>query len=80
MLTKFTTITIAAAAGLGALAISAPSASAQGISISFQSGHYWGHRRWRYGYRYYTPVVYSAAYLSDCYYVRRRGLLFRVCD
>jgi hypothetical protein len=91
MLNKFATITIAAAAGLGALAMSAPSASARGISVSFHGGGghwgghhggggHWGGRHWGhgYGYRYYSPVVYSSAY--DCYYVRRRGMLFKVCD
>jgi hypothetical protein len=89
MLKNFATITIAATAALGALAMSAPSASAGGISVSFHGGgghwggghwggHGWGHRRhWGHGYGYYRPV-YSSAY--DCYYVRRRGMLFKVCD
>jgi hypothetical protein len=84
MLKKFTTITIAAAAGLGALAMSAPSASAKSFHISIGGGHWghghwghhhWGHRHW--GYRsYYAPVVYG----GECYYVRRYGRLFKVCE
>jgi hypothetical protein len=85
MLKKFTTITIAAAASLGALALSAPSASAgykgHGFHVGFHGGHGWGHRHWRHrhwGYGFYRPVIYSS--YSDCYYVRRRGVLFKICD
>ena len=49
----------------------------------FRPGHLggesWGHR-YRWGF-YGGPVVVGAAsYLPECYYARRRGILYKVCD
>ena len=83
---KLTSISIATLATLGAFAMSAESASARGFGISIGHGHHgnwghggWGHRR-HFGF-YAAPVIYtSASYLPDCYYVRRYGKLFKVCQ
>ena len=84
MFKKFTTISIATLATLGAFAMSAESASAgSGISIGFHSGYHaprhWGHR---YGWGFYGAPVYvsRSRYVLDCYYVRRYGKLFKVCE
>jgi hypothetical protein len=49
----------------------------------FRHGH-WGHRHWRHrhGWGFYGAPIYASvgAYALDCYYVRRRGVLFKVCD
>lgn len=92
MFTKrhFTTVSIGALAILSALALNVPSASARSGGRGF-SGHgmmhasfshpgYWGHRR-GFGWGYGAPLlVGSSPYALDCYYVRRRGLLYKVCE
>ena len=93
---KLMSISIATLATLGAFAISAESASARpgehgfrgghdgGFHRGFDGGRHWGHRHWGHGYRwgvYGAPVVLgAAAYVPECYYVRRRGILYKVCD
>ena len=87
---RFTTISIATLATLGAFATTAEQAAARpgghGFRghVSFHGGHRWGHRHW--GHRphfgiYGAPLLVSAAtYVPECYYVRRRGLLYKVCE
>jgi hypothetical protein len=83
---KLTSISIATLATLAAFTMSAPSASAKSFHISIGHGHghgHWGHGHWRHRRHFgiYAPVVYSsAAYLPECYYVRRYGRLFKVCQ
>jgi hypothetical protein len=89
---KLISISIATIATLGALAISAESASARPGSHGFRGGFHhggfhggrWAHGHWGHRYRwgfYGGPVVVGAAsYLPECYYVRRRGILYKVCD
>jgi len=47
-------------------------------------GRHWGHHhgwRWRHRYAYGAPLVVGASYYaSDCYFVRRYGRLFKVCE
>jgi hypothetical protein len=47
----------------------------------FRHGH-WGHRHHRYGWGVYaTPLLVStASYVPECYYVRRFGTLYKVCN
>ena len=83
---KLTSISIATLATFAAFAMSAESASARGFHVSIGHGHghwghhrHWGHRR-HFGF-YAAPVIYSSAtYLPECYYVRRYGKLFKVCQ
>jgi hypothetical protein len=88
---QFTTISIATLATLGAFAMSVESASARPGGHGFRGhgfhggyGRHWGHGHWehRYGRGFYGAPIYvsTGAYALDCYYVRRRGLLFKVCD
>jgi hypothetical protein len=91
---SFTTISIAALATLGAFAASVESASARsshgmrshggGHGMMRHGGsrhHDWGHRRhhnWGY---YGAPLLVGAgAYGLECYYVRRRGGLYKICQ
>ena len=78
--------TLAAAAALGALSLSAVPAAAGfhggGHGSGFHGGRhwghhggYWGHRGYGWGYGYGI-----AAYVPDCYYVRRFGALIKVCE
>ena len=91
---KFTTISIATLAALGALALNVESASARSgggfgghgfggrgmMHAGFSHHGYWGHRR-GYGWGYGAPLlVGTSAYALDCYYIRRRGLLYKVCE
>ena len=92
---QFTTIVLASAATLGALAMSAESASARpgfrahGGFYHASYGYRWGHRRWshrrwrhRYGWGIYgAPLLIGAsAYAVECYYVRRYGALIKICE
>jgi hypothetical protein len=47
----------------------------------FRHGH-WGHQHHRYGWGVYAaPLLVSAAtYVPECYYVRRFGTLYKVCN
>ena len=92
---KLTTISIATLATLGAFAMSVESASAR-PGHGFRGGHgghgfarhagfrhgHWGYRR--HGYRwgiYGAPLLVGAsAYAMECYYVRRMGALYKVCE
>ena len=86
MLTK-KLISIAAVAILSAIAFSETASARPGGHgfrghIGFHGGHYgrhWGHR---YGWGVYGAPLYvsTGAYALDCYYVRRRGVLYRVCN
>lgn len=92
---KLTTISIATVAALGAMALSLESASARpgghgfgrhgghgfGRHAGFRHGHH-GHWRHRHGWGFYGAPIYlsAGAYALDCYYVRRRGVLLKVCD
>lgn len=82
MFKKFSTISLAALASLGAMAMSVESASATSIHFGFgHRGHHW-HHHWRshYGYGWgYNPVYVSAPLARPCYFVRRGGGLFKVC-
>lgn len=95
MFKKFTTISIAAFATLGAFAVGVESASARSghgmrshggghsmmrHSSSRHHGH-WGHGH-RYGWGYYgAPILVGAAtYGFNCYYVRRHGALYKICQ
>ena len=80
---KLTSISIATVAALGAMAMSVESASAKSgihVHVGFGGGHHWGYRPWRHRHWgvYSTPVVYSA--MPECFYVRRYGRLFKVCE
>jgi hypothetical protein len=108
---KFSTISIATLAALGALALSVDGASARqgggggggmrgggmrgggfhaaafhGGGMMRRGGGFrqvgWGHRRHGYGWGLYgAPLLVGAgAYAYDCYYVRRYGALYKVCE
>jgi hypothetical protein len=81
---RFTSISLATLAILGTYAMSVESAfarSGHGVSISFHSG---GYRPWRHHHSWglygRTGYVSTRPYVLDCYYVRRYGKLFKVCE
>ncbi len=85
MFKKFSTISLATLATLGALAMSVESASAKSrahISIGFHGGYHGHHWNRPYGWGFYGAPVYvsRSRYVLDSYYVRRSGRLFKVCE
>jgi hypothetical protein len=80
MFKKFSTISLATLATVGAMALSVESASAGSIKIRF-GGHFGHHHHWKpyYGHGWGYHPVYVSAPVKSCYFVKRFGELVKVC-